>query len=382
MTLPRETTDDKLNELLGGEPAGEARARDMAEGMGRIERHASHQSSAVVVLTVIAVLAACYFAKLVLITIFVSVLIAFMLEPAVGLLERFRMPRALAAAVVLLFIAGLLYVGGYFVYAKSMAFIDALPQYTERVREIATRYKHKATKLQKSTQAMVPETPEEQKTVKVEQQTNWADYITRSLGPVTEVILAVSFIPFLIYFMLTWQEHVRAATVMLFRMENRNAAYVTIGRIGKMIKSFMIGNLFIGGFMAVISWGVFAALGLPNSLVLGVLSGYLSLVPYLGVVFAMIPPLLAALGQASGTAMVIIILTVFGLHLFAINVLYPKFLGSRLQLNPLAVTIALLLWGWLWGAWGLILAVPITAAMKIIFDNIESLHPYGAWMGE
>jgi predicted PurR-regulated permease PerM len=51
-------------------------------------------------------------------------------------------------------------------------------------------------------------------------------------------------------------------------------------------------------------------------------------------------------------------------------------------LNPLAVTIALLVWGWLWGAMGLVLAVPITAAMKIVFDHIESLKPYGAWMGE
>ena len=73
---------------------------------------------------------------------------------------------------------------------------------------------------------------------------------------------------------------------------------------------------------------------------------------------------------------------VLGLHLVALNVLYPKFLGNRLQLNPLAVTIALLVWGWLWGAMGLILAVPLTGALKIICDNIGRLRPYGAWMGE
>jgi predicted PurR-regulated permease PerM len=170
--------------------------------------------------------------------------------------------------------------------------------------------------------------------------------------------------------------------VMLFKMENRNTAYVTLGRISKMIKSFMLGNLFIGAFMSAISIIVFAVIGLPNAIVLGVLSGYLSLVPYLGVVLAMVPPLIAALGQETTPEILAIILTVLGLHLFAINVLYPKVLGRRLQLNPLAVTIALLLWGWLWGAWGLILAVPLTAAMKIVFDHIEALQPYGAWMGE
>jgi predicted PurR-regulated permease PerM len=73
---------------------------------------------------------------------------------------------------------------------------------------------------------------------------------------------------------------------------------------------------------------------------------------------------------------------VLGLHLIALNVLYPKFLGNRLQLNPLSVTISLLFWGWLWGAMGLVLAIPLTAATKIIFDHIEVLRPYGAWLGE
>ena len=68
--------------------------------------------------------------------------------------------------------------------------------------------------------------------------------------------------------------------------------------------------------------------------------------------------------------------------MIAMNVLYPKFLGKRLQLNPLAVTMSLLLWAWLWGAVGLLLAIPITAATKIVFDHVETLKPYGAWLGE
>jgi predicted PurR-regulated permease PerM len=73
---------------------------------------------------------------------------------------------------------------------------------------------------------------------------------------------------------------------------------------------------------------------------------------------------------------------VVALHFFALNVLYPKFLGNRMQLNPLAVTMALLFWGWLWGGIGLVLAIPITAAVKIIFDHVDSLKPWGAWLGE
>ena len=383
VTPPHEDDTGKLAQLLGPDETQASERRPITEMPAhQIERATGTQAAANIVLATLAVLVVAYFAKLVLITLLLSVLIAFMLEPAVSLLERFRMPRALCAGIVMLILFGLLYLGGYYVYAKAMEFIDDLPQYAKNVHKIVDTYREKARKLEQTTQTVTPTPPPDKNTVKVEQQTNWTDYITSSLGTVTEGILAISFVPFLVYFMLTWQEHVRAATVMLFKMENRNTAYVTLGRISKMIKAFMLGNLLIGLFTSILTTIVFFALGLPNAFVLGFLSGFLSLVPYLGVVLAMVPPLIAALGQESAPGMLVIVFTILGLHLFAINVLYPKVLGRRLQLNPLAVTIALLVWGWLWGAWGLILAIPITAAMKIIFDHIEALQPYGAWIGE
>jgi predicted PurR-regulated permease PerM len=182
--------------------------------------------------------------------------------------------------------------------------------------------------------------------------------------------------------MLSWQQHARSATVMLFRMEHRHAAYVTLGLISKMIRSFMIGNLLIGLFMAAVSVAVFGALHLPFYFVVGVMSGFVSLIPYLGLILALAPPLLVGFGHLDSGDLLAISLMVLALHLFALNVLYPKFLGNRMQLNPLAVTIALLFWGWLWGGMGVVLAIPITAATKIIFDNVDALKPWGTWLGE
>ena len=104
--------------------------------------------------------------------------------------------------------------------------------------------------------------------------------------------------------------------------------------------------------------------------------------PYLGVLLAAVPPLLTGVGHLHSSGFLVVLAAVLGLHLFALNVLYPKFLGSRLQLNPLTVTVALLFWGWIWGAMGLILAIPMTAACKIVCDHIERLRPFGAWLGE
>jgi predicted PurR-regulated permease PerM len=70
------------------------------------------------------------------------------------------------------------------------------------------------------------------------------------------------------------------------------------------------------------------------------------------------------------------------LHLMALNLLYPKLVGSRVHLNPLAVTVALMFWGSLWGAVGLVFAIPITAGMKAVFDNVPALQAYGKLLGD
>jgi AI-2 transport protein TqsA len=75
-------------------------------------------------------------------------------------------------------------------------------------------------------------------------------------------------------------------------------------------------------------------------------------------------------------------ITVAMVHFVAVNVLTPKLVGQRVNLNALSVTISMMFWSWLWGGFGLVLAVPITAAIKAVCDNVEALKPYGAWMGE
>jgi predicted PurR-regulated permease PerM len=100
------------------------------------------------------------------------------------------------------------------------------------------------------------------------------------------------------------------------------------------------------------------------------------------VVLAMVPPVLVGFGQLETGELLVVVVCVIGMHLLSLNVLYPKLLGSRLRINPLAVTIALLFWGAVWGAIGLVLAIPITGAIKIVFDHVESMKPYADWLGE
>jgi len=350
-------------------------SKDRAAAATR-QRQSRRAHWALTVIGIGAILWLLYWAELVLAVMLVSVLLAFILAPVVELLMRIRLPRGVAAAVAVLLL--LVIVAGIvsFSYNQANNFLEDLPKYTSTIRQHVMQFRKKAETLQ----VLNPE--QDKGVVNVHATSNWTETLTRGFGSVSQAVLAASFVPFLVFFMLTWVHHVRSATVMLFPLENRNVAYKTLGLISAMIRRFMVGNLIIGIFMGVVSTIVFGILHVPFFYFIGFMSGFLSLVPYMGVLLAMAPPVFMGIGHTSSEGLIAIVATVLGLHMIALNVLYPKFLGNRLQLNPLAVTMSLLVWGWLWGAMGLLLAIPITAAMKIVFDHVESLKPFGTWIGE
>jgi predicted PurR-regulated permease PerM len=340
------------------------------------------QAAALVILATGAVLSLLYMAKLILVVILTSVLMGFVLAPVVDALANFRIPRSLGSFLAVFLLMASVGTVSYLSYARAVDFMSQVPEYKIKLKHIMDEIRRQAEQFERSTETVLQSEPEDKNSVTLKQNNGLRNYLSENVASVSQVVLAITFIPFLIYFMLSWQDHVRASSVMLFRMENRNTAYVTLGLIAAMIRSFIVGNFMIGLFLSAASMAAFGLMGLPYFYFLGVISGFLSLVPYLGVILAILPPVIVGLGYLTTATFVLTCVLVVGLHLFAMNVLYPMVLGKRLQLNPLAVTIALLFWGWLWGAMGLILAVPLTGALKIICDNIERLRPYGAWMGE
>ena len=321
-----------------------------------------------------------YYGESVLAVLFFAVLLGFMLSPVVQALEYLHVPRALAALISVVVLLAVLYGISAASYNQALIFADNVPKYSQKIRSIVQPFRQGAERLEKTGE--VVGTPEDANVVPVRQVQSWSEVLTHGAGTLTDILLAASFIPFLAYFLLTWQSHARSATVMLFPLHHRHTAFVTLGLIGKMLQSFIVGNLLIGLLISGVSVAIFGLLHVPFFYFIGFLSGFLSLVPYLGIVLAMVPPILVGLGQLEPGELLVVVFCVVGLHLFALNVLYPKLLGSRLKINPLAVTLALLFWGAVWGAIGLVLAIPITGAIKIVFDHVESMKPYADWLGE
>jgi predicted PurR-regulated permease PerM len=186
-----------------------------------------------------------------------------------------------------------------------------------------------------------------------------------------------------VYFMLSWRDHLRRSFLYLFSGSQRQVVGKAWEGVAHIARGYVIGNFLLGIMLAMLTSGFFCTIGMPYWPIVGSISGFLSLVPYVGMPLAMLPPLLAGLAVYDQPAIYIMIaLVVAVLHLVALNFLYPKVVGSRVHLNPLIVTIALMFWGTLWGGIGLLLAIPITAGIKAVCDNVTSLQGYGKLLGD
>ncbi len=333
----------------------------------------------------VAVLLACiYYASSIFITLVCSIFIAFVLEPGVKLMERLRVPRWVGSLVMVLLMLGAIYLLIYLIYDRAVAFLDDLPKFTARLKQVLAHIQIFASSLREKTTGIMPSSTDASlPTVRLQEESPWVQFLLRGIGSVYAFTVTVMFIPFLVFFMLTSKHQIWASTLNLFAAERRQHAEDVIRGIGQMVRQYVLGNLLVALISAVLITPVFASIELRYALLMGPLAAFLSLVPYIGVALGILPPLLLALVQYETPGpFVTIALTVIVVHFLAINVLTPKLVGRRVKLNALSVTIAMMFWGWLWGGIGLVLAVPITAAIKAVCDNVGTLKPYGAWMGE
>jgi predicted PurR-regulated permease PerM len=322
--------------------------------------------------------------KLVLVTILASILLAYVLEPAVALLVRWRFPRWLGAGVVVSFAVVLAFGLVYFSYNRAVDFGNELPQYTATLRRTVGSLRSDADKLANQARSVVdpPKDHDKPVSVRIDQPQGIVQMISENSGTILDILMAVGFAPFLIYFMLASKEHVYVSTVRLFPKEHRLAAHRTVGNISKMIRSFLLANLAVGLVSGIICGIIFWRLGIQYFYFIGAISGFVTLIPYLGMFLALLPPLAGGAGTLHHGGIITVIVTVIGIHAITMNLIYPRVIGARLKLNALAVSLSLLFWAWIWGAPGLILAIPIVGALKIICDYIDPLRGFGSWLGE
>jgi predicted PurR-regulated permease PerM len=332
----------------------------------------------VVVIAIIVAFA--YFASSLCITFLLAGFLALVFDPIPTNLEKLRIPRVLSAGFLI--IAGGLGIAVlvHATYGKANQVVEDFPDYAERIHDAFEPLSQGIEKVQKTAGSIaagpaVPVSKKAPPTVRVAQQSQpaaWPSYLIRGVGSVWGAIIVGGIVPFLMFFMLVRKSHLYGW------MENTFGETVDVAqfaaRLTKMVRGFVLGNLIIGAAMAAVMVGILYVLQIQGAVPLGIASGFLNLIPFLGAILAAALPLFASILQFDSPApFIIIIAAAVALHLVSANLLVPRLIGSRVNIGPVAATMGMLFWGWLWGIMGVLLAVPLTAFVKLVADCHPSL---------
>ena len=313
-----------------------------------------------------------YYASSICITVVLAGFLAILFDPVVVTLEKLHLPRGVAAAGIVLASMSLIGLLGYALYGRAMSFAEELPVYASKVQQTVEPISRKIQDLQQSAGNLTNDAHPTKKVpeVRVQESPTWPDYLVRGVGSVWGVLIIAGVVPFLTFFMLCTKDQM--ATRMEGLFDSRIDAARFIASLNQMIRGFVAGNLTVGFVMAVATTLVLWGVGVKGAIPLGIASGLLNLLPFLGLIASLALPLAAALLQFNTPGPYIVItLTILFLHVVSANFLIPKFIATRVSIGPVAATVGILFWGWLWGVMGLLLAVPLTAFIKLVAD----LHP-------
>ncbi len=344
------------------------------------------RSFALSVLMILALGAMFYVARAVLLPILLALLLSFLLSPMVRKLARLGIPEAAGAALLLIAIVSLLVFGVYQLWVPATQWVQRLPssisQIEAKIRPVKQSVKeiNEATKQVEKVTTMKKEAAPS--TVKVEVQR--PSLIGVALNQTLNLLATVGAMTILLYFLLASGDLFLLKLVRILpRFEDKKLAVTIVHAVRHDISHYLLTiTLINAGLGAAVGVAMFG-LGMPNPWLWGVMAAVFNFIPYLGAVASggilTIVALLTfdTLGQAMLVPGVFLGLT--GLEGFLVT---PTIVGRRLTLNPVAIFIWLAFWGWLWGVPGMLLAVPLLAALKIVCDHITPLNAVGEFLGD
>ena len=363
------------------------------------------RSAMLVLLAVLAVLAVLRVASGFFIPLMIGLVFCYALSPVVDFLQRARIPRAIGAGVLILSILGAVGSSVYALADDANDLIESLPAAAAKLRDSMRKKVNQpdstletvqkaATELQKAAEEAgggtpAPAQPPGQRAparVVVEKphfdlkQHLW----TGTVGLVT-LLAQVVLVTFLVYFMLLSGDMFRRKLVKIAGpgLAEKKLAVQALDEINAQMQRYLLVQLMASVGVGLATGIAFAIIGLNHAAVWGVAAGVLNLVPYIGSIAVTGGAALVAFLQFGQVNMA---LAVGGSSLL-INVvegylLVPWATSKASRMNPVAVFIGVLAWGWLWGVWGLLLGIPILMAVKAICDRVDHLKPIGELLGD
>ncbi len=309
-----------------------------------------------------------------------SVLFTVMLYPLCLRLERWGVYRVLSIficqIVLITAIAALIYL----VSAQIADFDEEIPKLTQKTAVWTGKlqtYISDNFHLSKQNQLL------ESKKYLNDGIKNGASFFTNTLATTTSTLTSVALVPLFVFFLLLYRDFFRAFIYQLFHVKHKRKVNEGIRRIYDVVQSYLVGLVLVIFTVGLLNSAGLLLLGIDYAIFFGFFAAFLLLIPYIGLLVGAILPALMALITKDSPIYALAVLGVFGIvQVLESNFITPFIVGSKVSVNPLAAMITLILGGQLWGVAGLILALPVTAIVKVVFDLIDSLKPFGYLLGE
>ncbi|MDP4284909.1 MAG: AI-2E family transporter [Bacteroidota bacterium] len=185
------------------------------------------------------------------------------------------------------------------------------------------------------------------------------------------------------FFLLFYRSRLLQFLVEVFGEKNTNTVHDIVATVQSIIRKYIIGLLIEMSTVAIVCCSVFLFIGIKYAILLGLITALFNIVPYIGIFTALFLNIIITFAStAITTKVLLVVITVVSMHLIDSNVLLPLIVGSKVRINAFITLLGVVVGEMIWGIPGMFLSIPVIAIAKIIFDRIESLHPWGHLLGD
>lgn len=312
-------------------------------------------------------------ASTILIPIVFSIFLAIILNPLVSRLVKRKVNHILAIFIVLISIIAVIGVAIYFVSLESKHLITDLPDLTTKFKNFLDdvailftditgfSYKDQLSLIKQNTDKFI---------------SSGSSIFGNAVSATSSFLTFVSIVPIYVFFMLLYKQNFKNFLVLMAKSKGNEMAHL-IREIQGMIYNYISGLLIVISIVALLNSIGLGLLGIKYAIFMGILSAILTIIPYIGIIIGGLLPVVVALLTKDSLLYPLGVIAVFGLVQFLEgNFITPNVVGSKVNINPLAAIIGLLIGGACWGIMGMILAIPLLGITQIVLRHIDGLKPY------
>ncbi len=318
--------------------------------------------------------------KSIIVPMVIGFLLSMLLLPVANFFERkLRFPRVLSSLISpILFVLAILSVL-YLLGTQIVQFRDDFPEIKEQVIDLV----HKA-QVFVSEKFNVSEKEQLQYLRNNTEKTiqKGSSVVGGVLVSVSTVITGATFVFLCIFFFLLYRSHLVKFVVWCFPPNDQRQVRDVLNSIQSIMKHYIIGLGIQILFITLSLFTIFSIIGIKYAFFFAALCGILNLIPYLGIFSATVLAASVTLATSGLTEALWVVVSVIGINSIDGNIITPKVIGSKVSLNSFVVLFGIIIAESFWGIAGMFLAIPILAIVKIVFDAVPDLKPYGFLLGE